>query len=97
VAPAPTVRVLLVGVLGIVNEGRGAARKPQTGDPARGHRGEAGAESGLVVWEVAEAGPGMLDPVAERGSAMCDQRCPHRELVEAPAVWRHFLERNPGG
>ena len=60
-APAPMVRVLLVGVLGIVNEGRGAARKPQPGDPARGHRGEAGAESGLVVGEVAQAGPGLLD------------------------------------
>ncbi len=97
VTPASAGGVFVVGVLGIVDEGGGATREPEPGDPVRRHRGEARAEPGLVVGQVAEAGPGMLDPVAERGSAMGDQRPPHPELAEAPAVRRHLLERDPRG
>jgi len=73
VAPALVTRVLLVGVLAVVDQQVGVAGEVVAGDPLLVQVLEVGAEPGLVVGDVAEARVPVGDPVAERRSAMSDR------------------------
>ncbi len=65
-APADVTEVLVVRVLGVVDEHVHTLGEPEAGDPVARQEVELDADSGLVVRKVGEGGAVRLDPVAER-------------------------------
>ena len=70
--PADVVRVLLVGVLAVVDQEVGVLGEVVSGDPLRLERLERGTEPGLVVGDVGEGGRAVGDPVSECRASVGD-------------------------
>ena len=71
-APAQVLGVLAVGVLGVMDEQRRFARKIEARDPLFVELGERGAQSRLVVGDVADRAAVGLYAVAQRWAAVGD-------------------------
>ena len=96
VAPADVGRVLLVGVLGVVDEEVGAGHERETRRPLRRCVGEAvayGAEGRFVVGDVGQDGAVGFDPVAERRPGMADEVGGHGSAGEVERAPRGIVER----
>src|SRR5207247_8550389 len=95
VTPAETPVVLLLEVLGVVEEqidvlGDRAARDPVARPP-----GEVAGQSRLVVGDVRDARAIGLDPVADRGTGMDDQARAAPGLADPPLCLRKLVEVHP--
>jgi hypothetical protein len=95
--PTPVGLVLRLGVLAIVDQQRRVAGQAIPRDPRCLVGGDVLAETGLVVGQVADARAGLGQTVAERRSAMGDERGPELDVTYAPGRRRGVLERDPGG
>ena len=97
VAPADVLGVLLVGVLAVVDQEVGVASQVVARDPLRLQVGEAGAEGGLVVGDVAERGVAVGDPEAEGrargGSPPPRGSSPSRSATRSAGVSRKETEQ----
>ncbi len=83
-----TVRVLLLGVLAVVDQHVGPVRDLETRHPLGLHRGEIDRERRLVIGEIGEAAAPVLDPVAHGGTSMDDRPGDDRRGAEHPRLVR---------
>ena len=72
VAPADAARVLVVGVLAIVDEERGAVRQIEAGQRLPFVNAQRWIEGEFLVGDVAERRGSLADPVAEGGTGVGD-------------------------
>jgi hypothetical protein len=75
VPPADVTRVLVVGVLAVVDEERGAVCEVEAGEGAPFARAERWAECEFLVGDVAERGISLADPVAVGWTGVGDGGC----------------------
>ena len=97
VTPAAVRGVLVLGVLAVMDEERRTAGERVSGDPGRRGGGEVLAESRLVVGQVAEAGPVLTKPVAQRRSPVGDERRPQLDRADSPRLRGDIPEGHVGG
>ena len=96
-APADVMRVLVVGVLAVVQQQRGAAGQLVARDPLRLQLLEPAAHRRLVVGDVAERGVALADAVAERGAAVGDRGGADRGRADRPLAVRRLAKRHVTG
>ena len=89
--------VLVVGVLAVVQQQRGAAGQLVARDPLRLQVLEPAAQRRLVVGDVAERGVALADAVAERRAAVGDRRGADRGRADRPLAVRRVAERHVTG
>src|SRR5262249_31615586 len=78
VAPAETMPILLIAVLGVVDQEIDSGRKIETRDPSRvGPFGAGVTERRHVIREIGKAAAVRFDAVADGGSGMADERGPN--------------------
>src|SRR5215212_2963008 len=96
-APAGVARILVVGVLAVVNEQVALTRELESRYPLTLEARQIRTERRLVVRDVAERRIPCGDPVAESGAAMRDRFGTDRGRVEFPFRGRGVAERDRAG
>ena len=95
VSPADVLRVLLVQVLRVVEQHVDAAREVVATDPRRRLLGEPDAERRLVVGEVRDGPPVLLDAVADRRALVHHLGGPDRRRPDRIRGLGRVVEREP--
>src|SRR6266576_813446 len=96
VTPADPLLVLVLEILGIVNERVDARRERRARDPVGRPSGDCPGERGLVIGEVREARAPRLDPVPDGGTGMDNEVCREGGVVDRPRLARNIVEGHCG-
>src|SRR3954454_1216230 len=96
-APADVERILVVGVLAVVDQQVGVAGEVVTGDPLRLVLGENGPQRRLVVRDIADGRVALGDAEAERWAAVVDRLAADGRRAELPLAGRRVAEEDVAG
>jgi hypothetical protein len=96
VPPADVTRVLVVRVLAVVDEERGALRQVEAGERLPFAHAERWAEGEFLVGDVAERRVSLADPVADGRAGVDDGRCLDARGPDLPLALRAGAEGDPG-
>lgn len=97
VPPADVARVLLVRVLAVVDQERGAVREVEAGERLPLSCLECGAEGELLVGDVAERRVSLADPITERRAGVDDGGCLDARRPDLPLARRAGADGEPAG
>jgi hypothetical protein len=95
VTPADAGLVLVLEVLGVVEEHVDVARDRGAGEPVARSISDWAAKRRFVIRDVGEACRGGFDAEAHRGPRMDDKVGSHRRAIDRPRLPRDVVERHP--